>query len=29
MPSSILNTDIMYPNLNGKTTEQQVFTIMN
>ena len=29
MPSSILNTDIMFPNLSGKSTEQQVFTIMN
>ena len=29
MPSSILNTDIMYPNLSGKTTEQQVNVIMN
>ena len=28
MPSSILNTDIMFPNLSGKSTEQQVFTIM-
>ena len=29
MPSSILNTDIMFPNLSGKSTEQQVITIMN
>ena len=29
MPSNILNTDIMFPNLSGKSTEQQVFTIMN
>lgn len=29
MPSSLLNTDIMFPNLNGKSTEQSVFTIMN
>ena len=29
MPSSILNTDIMFPNLTGKDTEQQVFVIMN
>ncbi len=29
MPSSILNTDIAFPNLTGKTTEQSLFIIMN
>lgn len=29
MPGNILNTDIMYPNLRGKDTEQQISSIMS